>query len=617
MANNQVPGLQITAANPNVGGTGATSGAFTIAQVLQDALLPSQVLDIIGDGSGNLGKLCSSSDGSDPLSTSSSTPCFCTYQYTSAQNPSQNIDVPVIYHESNIVRCTYGGAIPSGVTSFTVSIHYKTTNVYSNALTFNYSGSGTPIDPTLANSFQKVTRNLCKSSVKISYLFDSNIYDPIQSEDPHFTYPLDYYSNNLGGSLEYFVNSGDTANTCPAIPDSSIPIFSKTPLNGNPVIDPPIPRSVDRATFYLAKQPTGIFTQPLNAVLAPSVVSDGDSTGSFTRAPPLGYGASHISIGSSAQETCPTSTSIPSGYQWVKVWLFRAALAPRSTLIPNNAGANTSLTSIVCNPGDWNTAQPGDPISLAPVFTGCGLTHTHNSSSPTYSLAEVNSTGYLADRVLGSSQCVQMSSRTVGLTTTVSASFLSPNSCSQTPTTAPSPGVGCGWNANLPQMGGDFWNLYVPNPSASPYAGVSAVGCNATPKNDPLGLCKAGMSYSSGGSSFAQPLFTNLTASPPFDTTQRYDFIFVVTPVNIYQADILNTTANSIGTQYYPFRYLTAADCQSPNPNNPLTPTDCQLQYAITNYFPKLHDIQSNGDPPANATSTSSIFPVCALQKIQ
>ncbi len=595
----------------NVGDTptfSPTPGLFQITQVNKNTLQPTQILDIVGDGSGQLGTFCAASDQSNPNTTTGTSACECTYQYNSPSQGNGTISQPVIYHESNLVRCNYASSgssiIPYDVTSFNVLVTLISSSASSNPVQFNFAGS-LGLDPTQASSYQKISRYFCNSIITITSLLDKSIYDPIQSVNPYFTYPLDYYTNNMGSSLEYFVNSASEqptpADECPGPAASSIPIWSVADYGGSMSIDPPSlgascnPATTvcDRSTFYLATAPTGILSIPVNAAIAPTVVSNGDSQGNFTTAPPLGYGAHNISTGPGA-ETCPSSTYIPPGYQWVKVWLFRASVPIRSQPAP----ASLNLASIVCNPGDWqvnSTSGSGSGTVNAPMFGACQDPYSINNANTAHGISDLTQTDYLADRVIittattgdPSSQCVQLS--TGGST----ASATSPNSCT-TSATPRLPGVGCG------SAGGDFWNLVAPNPAPS-----SGVTCAAGTRGaDPLNLCEGKITSAGGGSNLAQPKITNLTATANFESNNRWDYLFVVTPTTINTSDIVNSTSQ--GQQFIPQRGYTSADCTSAGV--------CGDSSKVLTYGPLLNDITVSTDPNANDPQRTGVFPICAIQ---
>ena len=580
---------------PSSGTTGTGIISIPLAQVNLNHLLPTQLLDLVGDGTGKLGQICAATDQQDPNTTGGTSACSCNFKFSSPTAPNQSVIQPVIYHESNLVRCNYSTVIPYNVTSFQISLVIPSSGAASKSVQFKL-GTSNGLDPTLATSYQKVSRFLCKGLLTVSYLLDSNIYDPYQSEDPHITYPLDYYTPNFGQSLAYFVNSGDTSNECPAQPDtSSIPILSVDPFNGSNSIDPPPLGQFDRSTFYLASKPTSVFTVPVNSNIAPSVMSNADSQGNFTVAPPLGYGANFVTTG--GIESCP-NIPIPTGYQWVKVWLFRASLPSRASFIP----ANTSLSAIACNPGDWNIAPPGSGTELRPIFPSCPRSTgggQGNSYGPDYGQS-LTSPNYLADRVIlasvtGAGGTQSQSVECVSLTNSGYRSTYNPNQCN-TSSSPKLPGVGCGMST--PEGYGDYWELEIPTQTESTngFSITPYLGCNRS--NDPLNLCNAGHT-----GNFARPFINNLTPTANFDTNPRSDYLFVVTPTTVTRNDMTQGTA--LGNQFIPYRYKTATDCSTNGP--------CDTSQKLT-YLPKLDDITITTDPNANDPQRTGIYPICAIQ---
>ena len=92
----------------------------------------------------------------------------------------------------------------------------------------------------------------------------------------------------------------------------------------------------------------------------------------------------------------------------------------------------------------------------------------------------------------------------------------------------------------------------------------------------------------------------------------RYDFVFVVSPESVMAAQMENSS-NTSNYPYIPYRFPNASDCQSPDPDNPLTVGDCNPS-KIIHYGLKLHDVSTNGDPPASDPNRPGIFPMCVLQ---
>jgi len=637
------------------GGTGQSSGSFTLSNVMMDAISPTTILDLLGDGSGALGQICTPSGTSGGGSTTStaSTTCSCTYYYT-LNGSSQQVDVPVIYHETNMVRCNYNmGYPPSAVTTMQVAIHNTSANSYSNTLTFNLTGSGVTIDTTNPANFVQPIRYQCRDIVFIPHLLAGNVYDPFQSEDPHLSYPLDFYAANLGDAISQYVSATSTTGGkyfCPPILNPSaymtaanaatysanfqinLNLYSKAPLSGSKTIYPSVAGVFDRSTFYLAKQASGVFNVPVNAILAPGVTTSSSAT-----IPPLGYGATPIPTGTgTGQETCPdTSVPIPPNFQWVKVWLFRASLPERHYIGAGPSPSMGNVNSIVCNPGDWSDGKT--PPTYSPIFNGCYREPANATTESHYALSMNEVFGgthqitsaYLADRVLdvsvsggqGNFVCAHLQT-----TTKLAASSI--NACPGNTSSGSTPGPACDQvDFNI---AADFWKAEAPystDPTLTAYTNDNLVGCGATPWtassviSDPLNSCSSADTTSGSPSPNAKVPFTYNVTSISLDANlagggavPRYDFVFVVTPISISTVDMQNTTSSSDSLPYNPYRFFTYSDCQSSDPDNP-APGDCLASNMIT-YGIKLHDVGSSGDPPANDPNRPGVFPVCALQPI-
>ena len=569
----------INASTPFLGNNSDNSGAFTLSRVIKSTLDSDNVLDLIGDGTGSFGNLClPSGSGSSDSSSTSETVCTCTYSFNSSTGPVQ-IDVPVIYHEADLLRCNYSQTIPSTVTAVTVKVHLTSAGTFSNGIVFNFSGTGVILDPSDSKSFSKVTRYQCREKIDVRYQLDSTVYDPFQSEDPHLTYPLDFYATNLAKAIADFVNpeladanksfdcppilnpgdflSGSTLSTFFSDNRVNLVLYSKAALpNGSKVMFPPQPGEFDRTTFYLSKKKSGPFSVPVNAREAPNVLTS-DAT-------PLGFGATPIPIGN-GQTTCPdTSVVIPSGFHWVKVWLFGASLPPRQVA---KSPAMQAVGTIACNPGLWNTATP----AVGNVFPQCTTDANSiilNETQVGGAVVPGSTNHYLANRFLNSGQCVALDT-----------SGTHPNTCGS------SPGAGCN--------GADFWKILTGSCSALAGSGSS----------DPLSVCN-----------LITPDFPSTSNIIPVDvdTTSRFDFLFVVTPQSINLSDMQNSTSASL--PYQPFRFMTNTDCLSSDPDQPTSANDCSSTTVINTFGLKLHDVNSNGDPPADDPNRAGVFPVCALQ---
>jgi len=670
----------ITTAPPNTGTGADNASSLNLSNVTLDTTSGiAQDLNLIGDGTGSMGNLCQqqAAPGASPA-------CACTFYYnstgagttssTSSSSSSSTItyslqvDVPVSYVESDLIRCPYA-SLPSTVTSFNVAVHILAPDTFSNQVNFNLAASTNIFDPTNPLNFTLIQRFQCRDIVQVPFMLDSTsgIYDPIQSENPHLSYPTDYYTPSLGISIQAYVTAFSNLPSlnlwnCPAVlnpnlyltgnandPTSplynyinnnqiNMTVYSVAPLSSNSIIYPPSPGTSDRSTFYLANQQGGAFTVPVNGLIAPGINTVYPGTSQYTSyaSNPLGFGAAPIPIGTgTGNETCPdSSVAIPPNYHWMKLWLFRGQLAARNQQISNAMVKN--VATIMCNPGDWPATSPGGSIYMTPSQAGCYLQKSNdtaanlvNASDVTndyYSIAlsDVGTSGngdgatiYLADRALGSNQCVRLqnvgSSKTCGAS---GANFL--------------PGPGC-------NGGYDVWEMELPflrdsnKTTSSNYFNDQTGGCgqfdpgspsttSSTIVSDPFNLCTAtitGTNANSDNTGLA-PGPTNKNASTPVITTfgdvtqipldkggSRFDFLFVVSPPSVTTADMTVAAANgglNIGSPYQPMRFQLASDCTSSDPYS--CPSTNLITYNIT-----LHDLGSNDDP-----SSAIVYPVCVLQ---
>mgnify|MGYP007089698293 FL=1 len=196
-------------------------------------------------------------------------------------------------------------------------------------------------------------------------------------------------------------------------------------------------------------------------------------------------------------------------------------------------------------------------------------------------MQDLNSSRFLADRVIsGSGLCFRLDDQSGSL-------------CNG------HPGPSCNDAGGI-----DTWQAEV---STQP----TRFGCGATVLNDPLGICVT------NGSGFVpvQPYNFNV-GTGDLDTgagTARYDFLFVVSPPSITLANMQDTSTSSPSLPYQPYRFKSNGDCNSRDPDN-AAPGDCLQVNAINNYGLKLHDVGSNGDPPASDPKRPGVFPVCVLQ---
>lgn len=488
----------------------------------------------------------------------------------------------------------------------------------------------------------------------------------------NLTYPLDFYASNLALALSAFSGSSGAEKlalwNCPSILNPrahmsaqdaesyelvnrlNFNIYSRAALPGLslpysklifPLPSPsPRPSNSDRSTFYLAKKPAGLFSIPVDAYMAPGT----NTSSTSTTAPSLGYGARPIATTSG--ETCPGTSlqTIPAGYHWVKVWLFRASLDQRQYL---NAGSGVGKISevgaVVCNPGNW----PSTGTGAKQIFDGCPLSQISTAAPPlwpdnvttqvghSYALEDVSpdSTHYLADRVLFGGQCVRFDTDlTDGPSQTCTASSKTGPACAgdgldrwstwhlrtPQPTPSPSPASYTSTNnryPNYPQgsCGKSNFNVFdplslctegvpVPTPTgtATPTPSASPNGLSVVENNDSVTL----------GNNPVVPKVTQFGVADADTGGARYDYLFVASPPDVMVSDMHNLTAKAL--QYWPYRFKTREDCTSNDPDSP-TAGDCHHSQKIT-YFLKLHNVSSPEDPPGSAPDRTGDFPVCAIQ---
>jgi hypothetical protein len=590
-------GGSLSSLNSNTGVTDGGSGNFlTISQVIEDTSV-SGTFDVIGDGSNAMGADCASSSGTSPAPTpsTSSLPtstdiqgagastCECQFTYNdpTANNATESVEVNTTYHEANMVQCPYGGSIPSGATSVTVSLVSSGTGGVSNSITINLATITNGVNPTDPNSFFQVNRYQCRDSVTVFSLFNqgdtaNQIYDPVQSEDPTISYPLNFYTTNYGGSYALYANSGIQNWDCPATPnDPNMPgldlrVFSNSPdTSGSINIYPPAGSAFDRSTFYVAKQSTGVFNTALDTYVAPTLYGNGGG------ANPVGYGAAPTSTGVSGHETCPdSSVPIPPGYQWAKLWLFRAGLAERHYLVSEPI----SSVTVSCNPGEYGPGNSGTDVFPSCDESGSttgGVTYLNGTSTRAFGSTT------LADRVLGGESEVLAGITYPNACVNMSAQHASLN-CSSGVNASP----GCTTQSSGTAQGGFPFDLYGLGTDVWPLLGTPGAPDNLT------------LSFYNIPKDSA-PQATGTISS---DTVNgRSDFLFVVTPASVMSGD-MSTGASDV-QQYVPYRFPTYSSCPYANPQ------ECtgQISYEYHN-----QDVAVSG----NTTGTTIVFPMCVLQPV-
>ncbi len=564
----------VDASSPS-SGIGANT-FFVLTQVLASNSDPANTLDLVGDGSGQFGQFCQApgSSGDSGGATSGGTGdsnanCRCVFNYTKPSGSTEQFETAIVYTEGDLIRCKRSG-IPSGVDTVKISLKLVNADVTSNAVTFNLLNGSAVLDLTQTTSYQSILRYQCKDTVIAPALFpdESGIYDPILSEDPALSYPLNFYTNNIGGAVAVYVNNpdakpqGGAGFLCPSKPNDTaagmdLRLFSIQSDGASKLIYPPQGSINDRATFYLAKASTGVFKVPVNAYIAPNSISsppdaEGKPQGGGV-APSIGFGASPIVTGD-GMETCPGSdVTIPTGYKWVKLWLFRASIADRK--IPGSSIFKT-VGWIGCNPGSFDGAVGGvcDGSAANPCIV--------NSCT---------STDYQR-RVMGNKRCYTVPTDATAHCTN---------------------GAQCDDNA-------------LAKAYANPTAGFTRWTANTgtgTVDTDYFALA-ADTIVSSNSIQFV-----SLDKG-----VSRYDFVFVVTPTNIMTRHFKNGSAESL--PYTPYRYMTTVDCPS-TVTDPDGDATCILNSNhIIRYGFKAYDVGTNGDSDKEDPARLPVFPVCALQPI-
>jgi hypothetical protein len=468
--------------------------AVRISNVVRTVNDPTASLDLVGDASGALGQFCVAQDGS----TDGASSCACEFQYEKDGVKLAQVN-PTVYVEPNLIRCKTTG-LPSDLEQVNVRVQLVAANSHSNTFTFNFYGTGLSVDITNPLTYAKIDRYQCRDAVFVPYLLNpGKMYDPILSEDPEISYPLNFYASNFGAVFQAFVanpnaqpSAGGSGWICPTHPNdpadakamADLRVYSVMPANGVKLIYPPAAGQENRHDFWLPSTPVGVFQVPVNAYVAPSTVS---LPVSGTRKagdppPPIGYGAAPIP-NAGGGESCP-AIQVPTGWRWVKVWLFRASLPDRrvrgSTNIP-------LLGSISCNPRFFGG-------TATPVVADCGA-----------------GGGSYSQRV-------------------IPVSSQNTNFCFNVTSNAQNPGAGD------VAAGGDRW------------AKLNG-GCPAG-LPDPMGLCSAAA---------VPPRDATPTVGSLDGGISRYDYLFVVSPPDVMTSDFKSQTPRAL--QYTPYRYYSSAFC--------------------------------------------------------
>jgi hypothetical protein len=378
---------------------------------------------------------------------------------------------------------------------------------------------------------------------------------------------------------------------------SAWPNNASSPTPSYEIDSPGATTTQPRATFYLLNQPTGVFTVPLDAYIAPYLVTAPTATPSATPSgtptptseddtttpPPLGYGASPVSLGTAGQETCPdTTVPIPTGYHWVKVWLYRMSLPTRHFI---SSTAFQTLNGIACSPGLWPSGNYAAPNNY--VFPDC--------ADPSWTGFQLNTldAGTLAARLFtGTFMCMHPWAGVINQSGTGNWPQYSDE-----------------WDHNSDTNADEestTYSCFQPGPVPTPGSALS----------DPVNLCSQTNNGNLAAADDTSPVpYDSNPQSENIDdpSNPRFDYIFVVTPETVMSADMTDTTSES-SFLYAPYRYRIDSDCGVANPNSPPA-GKCLAADAFTNYgivWNDVNNLSSNNDDSGGATSV--IFPICALQ---
>lgn len=593
-------------------GTDDNTAAFNLSRVIKTSSNPNATLDLIGDGTGSLGQFCYSADGTTPGANEGPSTCQCVYNYTN-NGAEETYAAETTYFESDLIRCGYE-TIPSTVTELTVSVHQVPTDLISNTLTFSMDGSSEVLDPSSPVSFVKISRHQCHDLIYIPSMFKYGsgssqtklMYDPFQSENLRLSYPLNFYSTNLGGAIwsMVFKSGSDTSlskwecstNTSNPANWENLNIYSTgQDTNGSKLIYPPSGSAFDRFTFYLAREKTAAFTVPIHAYLAPNLLSDSDTT---TNKAPIGWGARTVKT--STGETCPSSATIPSGYHWVKVWSFKASLAPRK-YVSSTQGIN-DVQAIACNPGRYETDLDGDGEPDPATY---GMTDVERDK---YSVFKDCEEGPAAPWTNPKSLFGEYDP---ALDPLVKRVLWNKKVCVRFPVNAAVSGVGNERAGQAEVAGALAGNPGVHAEGADLWERVGAIA-SSTADFMPFNLAPPDYEapvngkFESDEQSVPADDSSKLVYASDLDQQQsRYDYIFVVSPVTLMKSTMENKSSGY--APYYPYTFDTKDDCNNPDPDGDAT---CmQNKDRRRNYDLFSKPITSN----PNSTD-SDIYPICAVQ---
>lgn len=496
-----------------------------------------------------------------------STSCSCKFQYTQTNVGQVVVESPVNYQESDLIRCS--NPVPAGLSSFQVRLRNSDDSARSNWITVNmnngtFGGTQQFLDLTSIESFSQIERYQCRIRHVIGRFFNStpnlaassDVYDPIQSEDPNLVYPFNFFTDNTAESILRIQKGADPKWDCSITGNLTGAAY---PLWANPMVfsnatcaglssactnegwlmyptaqlgsgalasAATLTTATSRASFHLAKSSYSVFDRPVYGMKYPvTELGTGDPATAQSSTLRLGYAAGTVASGTSS--SCPTNITLPANSRWAKLWMYRASFAPPQFVKSVPSGQSQT----VCYTKD------------ATFYPGC-----EDATGILDSIAEPLSNARARRVVLGSGGVTANACYTIGV----------PGTDLWTRSGEDFGNAG----ANLP------WNI-APGATVSPAdSAVEVSAVNGTTDN---------------------PQGTDYT-----------DYLFVVTPESVNDNDMRNGNI----PEYRPQTFRKRTDCSGNDPSDVTCTANFQnaIQWSI--------DTSGIGDSVPNQ------FPVCVIQRV-
>lgn len=677
---------------------------FQIGNLVFDRLNPSNTLNVYGDsGARDIGTFCAMPSA---ITAGSRTPCVCVFTFTLAGS-SQQLEANTDYVEDNLLKCRYD-SIPAGASDVEVRVLITASAQYSNGWALNLSGSGSTgvgsADFSDPRTFSRVMRFQCRQNVYVPNLYrrynftrlsldiqgsEQKVYDPFQSHDIRLSYPLNFYARDPGEAMLYLSSATGklpdqlASWECALNPKDQPPSWlnwrvyslNADPTDGFEISSANPGDAKKREAFYLSKVSAGIFTTPVNALAGPHpslltrYTAPGTSSGGTTprlpvsdvlksNPPPLGYAARPTTT-APGEERCPTSaeSAIPSGYEWAKLWVFKATTPQRNYVSGSLKIADAG--PVVCNPGTWQT---GNPAGGALVFQDCVANGTNGTASkfddhwyipvPGQNQSLIGA-GALAplintdndDVVERSPAAAHDAANNIKTSRSAMRIFLQTD-----PLTSGTTNVygACYYRAQTNSAGSDA----DPEDSAWPALGTGDAnppGTRVGPETLKFGSSLSSVSYlrtgsdlfdartsssgtrplnldtASAANQIATPIEFNNSGSDvevsnldsvsidgttPNATSMKYEYLFVVSGTDVHTKD-MSDSGSVKARRHTPLRFRNKVDCTAADPNDPSCGT-----VDSPNRFPPyrlwLGEILADTSAPS---SQRPLFPLCVLRK--